>query len=833
MRRPNLKLSPKRRNGGYSLIELAISLVVVGSLAAGAIGAYTNYKVYEERETTEESTADISTLLGEFRAVYGRYPCPAPMDAAPGDADYGRESADCVAGTYGTPGTCINGICTATSANVAAMPVLVGTLPFKILAIRETDSLDGYSNRITYAITAPLTSTSTFNMQGGGISIVDDNNNSIITPPHTAHFVTVSHGRNSSGARGMDGSEVTSCVTGGTLEQKNCDNDSTFYYGTESAGSDDLINYYTPAELSYWQQTTPTSYNIHLRGAEEVAVGALLTENLNPTEEEVKVRENTAGSAVIHAKDSKILTNNICEYNPVTLSVDCFLPNLIGGDPTSVPPTGGMKCPASEPYMVGIKENAPICKDELWLRCPAGQYIVGISGNKLICKPKTGLPCLAKTVTTTCGTTYNIDGATHGTSLPAYSGMCYRLKSTGSIFTNPNKSSPEWAAWIALGPKTGSEISDHIDYLNDKTRDSTSCRDVSPTSSTAALVRDTFKCVDGNWSGILASHEKRYWQSPFVGDLYSTNPTYKSETSISYDNDFDRTHTNENHDCWCREDLRVVTQTCGTGYTFGSERRLIQKFQCAATSLGHSNSWLTVHDDRSACVCDPLATYDVVQSCVSYYGAPAGSLDGNVTKRYGSKCVLGVNVPDYTNLIDTIKACSCPNKGQVVTVLENCPLGTTNSFLVSGEATPRTGVKKVRIDKWICPGVDGSGNVLPGYWDTPTQEIGPACTCNAALTKTEVKACPAGETGSGLTYKVEWNCLAGAWEPEADWEQIADDCRTCSFKSAATPHIEDYAYGKKINEQCACGTSNAGSLCWDYGPAGKYYRYTACNCTTD
>ena len=159
----------KNSQRGYSLIEIAIVLAMVGALSATAISIYGNHVVHEKTQETKEVSTNVAATVGSFRSVYGRYPCPSPIDAVAGDLDYGLENSDCKAATYGTAGSCVNGICTAQSANASSDLIVIGTLPFKSMGLRESDIYDGYGDKITYAVTAPLTAAATFNMANGGI----------------------------------------------------------------------------------------------------------------------------------------------------------------------------------------------------------------------------------------------------------------------------------------------------------------------------------------------------------------------------------------------------------------------------------------------------------------------------------------------------------------------------------------------------------------------------------------------------------------------------------------------------------------------------------------
>jgi prepilin-type N-terminal cleavage/methylation domain-containing protein len=77
---------------GYSLIELAVVMVVAGILLASFTSAYNLYLQQQIRIKTELNASLITSALSNYLIQKGRYPCPARMDALRTDADYGMET---------------------------------------------------------------------------------------------------------------------------------------------------------------------------------------------------------------------------------------------------------------------------------------------------------------------------------------------------------------------------------------------------------------------------------------------------------------------------------------------------------------------------------------------------------------------------------------------------------------------------------------------------------------------------------------------------------------------------------------------------------------------
>lgn len=127
-----------RKSSGYTLLELAVVLIIVGLLLGGLLvplTAQTDIKAFKE---TNESLADIKDSLLGYAMVNGRLPCPATASSNGQEQPVG------------------GGICTAKIGTDFA----VGYLPAATLGISPTDSqgfgVDGWgsqpANRIRYAV---------------------------------------------------------------------------------------------------------------------------------------------------------------------------------------------------------------------------------------------------------------------------------------------------------------------------------------------------------------------------------------------------------------------------------------------------------------------------------------------------------------------------------------------------------------------------------------------------------------------------------------------------------------------------------------------------------
>jgi prepilin-type N-terminal cleavage/methylation domain-containing protein len=120
---------------GFTLVEMALVLLIVTLLMTGLVPTISSQFEQRYRSETRKQLDEIRDALLGFAVANGRLPCPAST------ASNGAESF--AAGGNATNGNCSN--------------FYDGYLPAATLGITPTDSngyaLDGWSNRIRYAVT--------------------------------------------------------------------------------------------------------------------------------------------------------------------------------------------------------------------------------------------------------------------------------------------------------------------------------------------------------------------------------------------------------------------------------------------------------------------------------------------------------------------------------------------------------------------------------------------------------------------------------------------------------------------------------------------------------
>lgn len=207
---------------GFSLIEVAFVLIIGGILISAAFGVLMVYIKHTNIKSVEEKLARIDEALEMYLSVNGRYPCAAPLAAAPDSAGFGVENSTACSGGAVSGTTRINGFVPAGSS------VRLGGVPVRTLNLPDDYITDPWGQRFTYAVTEGLATDGTYQRDGGNIQILDSAGNPVISPSGTAHYVVLSHGINGAGGTSLGGGGIATPCIAGSMEQENCDGDAVF-----------------------------------------------------------------------------------------------------------------------------------------------------------------------------------------------------------------------------------------------------------------------------------------------------------------------------------------------------------------------------------------------------------------------------------------------------------------------------------------------------------------------------------------------------------------------------------------------------------------------------
>lgn len=246
---------------GFSLLELAVVLVIISFIAGGLLTIGTNKTKSAKWTDTRTRMTQIEDALGAFLLANRRLPCPADPSIAPDAAGFGVE--DCTAATTA-------------SATTTPSTMLVGSVPTFTLAMSDETMLDGWGRRYTYVVYKDFTLTD-YDSVGGtyfntpsftmitptdempavtAISVMDNN----ATPnlkTDLAIMVLISHGENGHGAWLKEGGAARNNPGSlGAGEDENAEDptdplavDEVFTQDDISGDFDDIVDYKTKEQM--------------------------------------------------------------------------------------------------------------------------------------------------------------------------------------------------------------------------------------------------------------------------------------------------------------------------------------------------------------------------------------------------------------------------------------------------------------------------------------------------------------------------------------------------------------------------------------------------------
>lgn len=151
---------------GFSLVEIAVVLVIVGLALGAGIAIFQSRVEQAQIETTRTRAEAVRQALVAYVARTYRMPCPAAPGIVSGAANYNVEMGAGVGGAR----TCTNGAGLVNNVGgVAPLGASRGTVPCTTLGLTEEACTDAWGGRFTYFVTnaaIQLTQDTVSGMQG-------------------------------------------------------------------------------------------------------------------------------------------------------------------------------------------------------------------------------------------------------------------------------------------------------------------------------------------------------------------------------------------------------------------------------------------------------------------------------------------------------------------------------------------------------------------------------------------------------------------------------------------------------------------------------------------
>jgi type II secretory pathway pseudopilin PulG len=279
---------------------------------------------------TQNNIAAINMAIANYFYDNGRYPCPALLNIASNQANYGKQN--CAGTTAGT--------------------IRSGSVPFVDLKIPMEMALDGWKNRIDYTVAVSLSDPATavfpttintdisvlrflpIDPATGGQCPGGEN-----MPMVNTHFVLVSHGETGAGATSADGNLVATCPAGGaaSVESENCNADTVFRSDICARSNANNASYYD--DVVFATNTPPQRIWVYSTAAGNDPSDIVSTipqigiNNPDPFGNTGQAGLDVRGNIVTGdggANLGAIVADTMCDVN----AQNCFSPSLIGGPAT-------------------------------------------------------------------------------------------------------------------------------------------------------------------------------------------------------------------------------------------------------------------------------------------------------------------------------------------------------------------------------------------------------------------------------------------------------------------------------------------------------------------
>ena len=183
----------RNKRDGFSLIEVAIGLLIIGLIIGPMMMQYGSWKNSQKIDLSKGNEDTVKSALMQYALNKGCYPLPAIPSVNSTSVNFGQETvaraaatpcATLTAGQLAAIPACggndtvvCQSPCTAGAPSttcVGGVPViLIGDVPFATLGLPKEFDIDGFGRKFTYAVSINLTQSATFNNDQGAVKVAD------------------------------------------------------------------------------------------------------------------------------------------------------------------------------------------------------------------------------------------------------------------------------------------------------------------------------------------------------------------------------------------------------------------------------------------------------------------------------------------------------------------------------------------------------------------------------------------------------------------------------------------------------------------------------------
>ncbi|MBN66229.1 MAG: hypothetical protein CMM94_01505, partial [Rickettsiales bacterium] len=297
---------------GFTLIELAVILLLLGVMMGFGLEAITSRNVDENLTSTQERLQEVEAALTQYALRNDRYPCPAP-GVARDDANFGQSVNATGAGNCAGTNISRNG------------GVAIGTIPVRELGLSNSFATDAWGNLLTYAITEASTQTDGVEADGaievrqvtGRTSSEETTDSTVVATT----YVLLSHGEDGMGARSaMSGNVNAANCTGDSSDAENCDNsDNTFYDAAIHKGLDSNIDLLSGDDVMIYKAITAPKCSLPWGGTTPHGSSVTAYSNASP------LNQSCTNFDQVRTCDNGVLSGD-SQFNLESCTARCSLP---------------------------------------------------------------------------------------------------------------------------------------------------------------------------------------------------------------------------------------------------------------------------------------------------------------------------------------------------------------------------------------------------------------------------------------------------------------------------------------------------------------------------